>query len=304
MAIAVGAFSRKAQAPLAMAVDKVGVVRRAVAPARRSDNILVRLYQDMAENRLLAVAAGLAFYALLALVPSLAAVVSLFGLVADPAKLATSTAQLTTFMPADAAALAQKEALRLASQSTQTLSIKLAVALFLSLWSGSTAVRACFDALNVIDEQREGRTLIRLYATSLGVTLSGILVILLAIVVISANPGFVALGPVSEQTVWIYGLLRWPLFFCFAVVAITMLYWIGPSRPPSGFSRLLPGAAIAALFWAIGSSVFGWYVATLGNYTATYGSLATVVVMMTWLWLSAAIVLLGAQINYELAHKP
>ncbi len=81
---------------------------------------------------------------------------------------------------------------------------------------------------------------------------------------------------------------------------MTALYWVGPSHPPRTFWRLMRGAAAAALLWVIGSALFGWYVATLGNYTATYGSLATVVVMMTWMWVSAAIVLLGAQLNYEL----
>jgi membrane protein len=97
--------------------------------------------------------------------------------------------------------------------------------------------------------------------------------------------------------------MRWPAFFCLAVFVIAFLYWIGPSRPPAGYMRLLPGAAAAALLWALGSFVFSWYVHTLGHYSATYGSLATVVVTMTWLWVSAAIVLSGAQLNYELRRR-
>ena len=87
-------------------------------------------------------------------------------------------------------------------------------------------------------------------------------------------------------------------------MVIASLYWIGPSHPPASFLRLMRGAAAAALLWAIGSALFGRYVATLGNYTATYGSLATVVVMMTWMWVSAAIILGGAQLNYELDWRP
>jgi membrane protein len=97
--------------------------------------------------------------------------------------------------------------------------------------------------------------------------------------------------------------LRWPIFFCVAVVVIAALYWVGPSRPPAPFSRLLPGAALAALLWAAGSSLFGWYVSAMGNYSATYGSLATVAVVMTWLWVSASVVLLGAQFNFERARR-
>ncbi len=304
VAVAVGAISKRVEAPLAKAANTVGAAAAAVSPPSRSRNIFLRLYQDMSEDRLFAVAAGVAFYALLSLVPSLAAAVSLFGLVADPERLTQMPAALATVLPKEAISLVQGEAQRLASQPTPALSIKLAIALFLSLWSASAAVRACFDALNVIDKQEEQRSIVRLYATGIAVTLGGVIVLSLAVVLIGANPKFAPLGMFADETLWLYSLLRWPLFFCFAVIVLTALYWLGPSHPPAKFLRLARGAAFAALLWAIGSWAFGWYVATLGNYSATYGSLATVVVVMTWLWVSAAIVLLGAQINYELDHAP
>ena len=270
-------------------------------PKPRSSNIFVRLYQDMHEDRLFAVAAGVAFYALLALAPTLAAAVSVFGLVADPAQLAKLSRLAGTVLPGEAAKLVQQEAERLASQGAQALTFKFAIALFLSLWSSSAAVRSMFDALNVIDEQEEQRGLVRLYGTALAATLGGVVVFLLSLTVIGAIAEIVwRCGAFPEQAVWLCGLLRWPVFFVVAVLVIAMLYWIGPSQPPARFWRLLPGAALAALLWAAGSALFGWYVSAMGNYSATYGSLATVVVVMTWLWLSAAIVLLGAQLNYEL----
>ena len=293
VALAVGAVSRRAQEPVAQALATV-------APPAPPANIFVRLWRDSSEDRLLSVAAGVAFYGLLSLVPSLAAAVSLFGLFADPEKLARLPDVLTTFLPHEAVTLVQGEAQRLAAQGAPSLSVKLVIALALSLWSASAAVRALFDALNVIDEQEEKRSLVRLYATALGVTLAGIVVLSLAVLLIGASPAF--LGGLPAEAVALYGWLRWPLFFCVAVVSIAALYWVGPSHPPAGFWRLTRGAAGAALLWAIGSSLFGWYVARLGDYTATYGSLATVVVMMTWLWVSAAIVLYGAQLNYELAR--
>jgi len=299
-AVALGALTRRAQGPIVKVAGKVGDAVAAASPPSKSRNILVRVYQEAMEDRLFSVAAGLAFYALLSLVPSLAAAVSLFSLIADPEWLARMPSDLATLLPAEAVKLVGQEASRLASQPPQALSAKLAVALFLSLWSASAAVRAGFDALNVIDDQQETRSLPRLYATALAATLAGVIVLSLAVAVIGADPKFIAFGPVSSETVWLYGLLRWPLFFLVGVIVITTLYWIGPSRPPARFLALTPGAAFAALFWAIGSYAFGWYVATLGNYTATYGSLATVVVVMTWLWVSAAIILLGAQVNHAL----
>ena len=297
LAVAVGAVSRQAER-LKPAMRPSGTRPKAAALESGAENLVVRLYQDMNDDRLFAIAAGVAFYGLLSLVPSLAAAVSLFGLVADPARLAKLPEMLTSFLPHEAVTLVQGEAQRLAAQGAQALSIKLAVAVALSLWSASAAIRALFDALNIIDKQAETRSLIRLYGAALGVTLGGIVVLSLAVVLIGASPAF--LGALPHEAVWLYSLLRWPLFFCFAVAMLTALYWIGPSRPPSSFWRLMRGAAAAALLWVVGSALFGWYVATLGNYTATYGSLATVVVMMTWMWVSAAIVLLGAQLNYEL----
>ncbi|HXT09527.1 MAG TPA: YihY/virulence factor BrkB family protein [Roseiarcus sp.] len=111
-------------------------------------------------------------------------------------------------------------------------------------------------------------------------------------------------GGLPPQAAQLYGLLHWPLFFCFAVFVIAFLYWAGPCRPPARYPRLLPGAATAAFLWAFGSYVFSWYVEALANYSAAYGSLATVIVTMTWLWVSAAIILLGAQVNYELTRRP
>jgi membrane protein len=265
--------------------------------------LLVSLYRDTSEDRLFAVAAGVAFYALLALVPSLAVAVSVFGLFADPERLAKLPAVLGTFLPHEAVTLAQGEAQRLAEQSTGTLSAKLVFALAVSLWSASSAVRALFDALNVIDEQDETRSTLRLYATGLAVTLAGVIVFSLAILLIGADPKLLSFDMLPPGIARLYGLLRWPAFVCVAVFVLAFLYWIGPSRPPAKYLRLLPGAAAAALLWAIGSYAFSWYVHTLGHYSATYGSLATVIVTMTWLWVSAAIVLLGAQLNYELSPR-
>jgi membrane protein len=299
LAVAFGAVSRSAEAP----ASKAAVAPAATAAPKkpRSGNIFVRLYQDSVDDRLFAVAAGVAFYGLLSLVPSLAAAVSLFGLFANPEKLAKLPDVLTTILPHEAVTLVQGQAERLASQGASSLSLKLAIAVAISLWSASSAVRALFDALNVIDEQEEKRSFLRLYGTALAVTLGGVVVLSLAVVLIGASPAYLSALP--HEFVQIYSWLRWPVFFCFAVLVITGLYWVGPSHPPRTFWRLMRGAALAALLWAVGSALFGWYVATLGNYTATYGSLATVVVMMTWMWVSAAIILIGAQLNYELDRR-
>jgi membrane protein len=300
-AITLGAVTKRDPALVAGMSDDVG--QGAAANPRPSRSVLVRFFHNVSEDRLFAVAAGVAFYALLGLAPALAVAVSVFGLFADPARLASLPSELGAILPHEAVTLVQGEAQRLVSQSARVLSAKLALALLISLWSASSAIRALFDALNVIDEQEETRSTIRLYATGLAVMLGGVLVLSVALLLIGADPRFLSLGALNPEMVWLYGLLRWPAFFCLAVFIITFLYWAGPSRPPARFLRLMPGAAAAALLWAVGSYAFSWYVHNLGHYGATYGSLATVVVTMTWLWVSAAIILLGAQLNYELSRR-
>ena len=298
MAVGAGVALTRSQRPLDGA--RAIVSRVASTPRSGRGGVAMRVYAAAVQDRLFNVAASVAFYALLSLVPTLAAAVSLLGLFADPLTLAKAPGFLAHVLPADAISLVQGEASRLAAQPAPTLSFKLAISLGLSLWSASVAARAIFDALNVVEDVEERRSVVRLYATALAVTLGGVGVLLIAAAMIGANPDFVALGPFSRQTVFLYALLRWPLFFAIAVATIAALYRLGPCVRPAGFFRLLPGAALAAFLWAVGSSAFGWYVARLANYTATYGSLSTVAVLMTWLWLSAAIVLLGAQVNHEI----
>jgi len=306
LAVGVGATVGQSQTRQAKVRGAVSGVVPSAAPAfsvNREAGFVMRVLNAASEDRLFNVAASVAFYALLSIVPTLAAGVSLFGLFADPRALTHAPDFLAKILPAEAISLVQGEATRLASQPAPTLSFKLAISLALSLWSASAAVRAMFDALNVVENVEEGRSIVRLYATAMAVTLGGVVVLLIAGTMIGANPGFVALGPFTQETVFLYAMLRWPLFFAVAVATIAALYRLGPCVRPAGYFRLLPGAAFAAFLWAAGSSAFGWYVATMANYTATYGSLATIASLMTWLWLSSAIVLLGAQINHEIVNR-
>ena len=297
LALAAGALLARAQAPLAR------LIAPAPSPVERGVGVAMRVIDDTAKARLLSVAASVGFYALLSIVPTLAAAVALAGMFIDPNSLADAPSALGKILPAAAVSLVEGEAHRLAAQPLHTLSLKLGVALALSIWSASAAVRALFDALNVIEERQETRPILRRYATALAVTLGGVAVLSGAAAIIGASPTFLAQGPFSQETLWLYGALRWPAFFAVGVLAIAGLYRIGPSEAPAPFLRLLPGAAFAAFLWAAGSWAFSWYVATLANYTATYGSLATVAILMTWLWLSAAIVLLGAEVNHEINRR-
>jgi membrane protein len=266
-------------------------------------DVLLRTYTEIFDDRLLSVAAGVAFYALLALVPGLSVLVSLYGFVADPQHLSGQLKPLLDVLPEAGAQIVAEQVMRIAAKSTNALSFYLLISLSVAGWSANAAVKAMFDALNVIYDETEKRSFLRFNALSLVTTISAIAFLLMILFTVAILPAILSWTPYQtllEQVLW---LVRWPVFLVVAIAAIAMLYRIGPSRRAPRFPWVLPGATVAALAWVGASYLFGWYVSTLSDYTATYGSLAAIVVFMTWLWLSVTIVLIGAEINAELEHQ-
>lgn len=281
--------------------------RDAVSPTQMTwvgwRDVVLRTWSGAMDDHIFTVAASVAFYCLLAFVPALSVLVSLYGLFGDPGRLAVIPDWMDRFLPGEAVKMVQNEAMRLAGQPGGQLSINLFLGVALSLWSASAAAKSLFDALNLIYEEREKRSFLVYSATALAVTLLGTIFFVLAIVAIGATPGLLALAELPPAAAVTFDALRWPLFGIFSIFALAVLYWLGPSRRPARFTWLLPGATAAAIVWSVGSAGFSWYANTLAHYSATYGSLAAVVILMTWLWLSASVVLLGAQLNSELEHQ-
>jgi membrane protein len=266
-------------------------------------DVLLRFAGNMSENRLTSLAGAVAFFTLLSLVPALSLFVTIYRYFTDPLTIAGQLDSITVVLPEAARDLIREQAVRLATQGASSLSVTFLISFVVAAWSANAAVKAVFDALNIIYREREKRSFIRLNAISLMTTISGVVMLSLALTVIAIVPVITALFPFAHELERVVRLVRWPSFFLVATLAIAWLYWIGPSRRRPRFAWVMPGAVLAALFWAAASFAFSWYVGTLGNYTATYGSLATVVVFMTWLWLSATIVLAGAELNAELEHQ-
>lgn len=266
-------------------------------------DVLLRFGGNVADNRLSSLAGAVAFFTLLSMVPALSLLVTLYRFFTDPATIAGQLDAVTTVLPAAARDLIHEQAMRLALQPAFTLSLTFTVSLLVAVWSANAAVKALFDALNIIYREQEKRSFVWLNVISLMTTLSGVVLLVVALVVIASVPVVTALFPFATELERLLRIVRWPAFYVFATLSIAGLYWIGPSRERARFVWVMPGALAAALLWAGASFAFSWYVGTLGNYTATYGSLATVVVFMTWLWLSAMIVLGGAELNAELEHQ-
>jgi membrane protein len=266
-------------------------------------DILWRTYREMQTDRLLSIAGGVSFFALLAIFPAITALVSAYGLFFNTGTIVDDIGQLNDVVPVTVLTIVHEQAMRIASNSGQTLSLGLVLGILISLWSAMGGVKAIIDALNVIYEQRESRSLIKLNVVALIFTLFGFATFLLAMAAIVVLPlvlSPIGLGSLAET---ITRIARWPVLLIFLLLGLAILYRYGPDRRAARWQWVSVGSVFAALTWFAASFLFSWYLTNFANYNATYGSLGAVVGLMTWLWISTIVVLLGAELNAEIEHQ-
>jgi membrane protein len=272
-------------------------------PARGWKDILWRVYNRITECRVIAIAAGVTFYALLAIFPAIAALISIYGLFADPGTIASHLDSIASFVPGGAIEVIRDQMNRLASQGKGTLGLAFVVGLGFSLWSANAGIKALFDALNVVYGEKEKRGFVRLNLVSLGFTLAAIVFLLLALALIAVAPVALQYIGLESATEWIIKISRWPLLFVAVGLALSVLYRYGPSRMEPQWRWVTLGSVIAALLWIALSLLFSWYAENFGSYNKTYGSLGAIIGFMTWIWLSTIVVLAGAAIDAEMEHQ-
>jgi membrane protein len=270
-------------------------------PAKGWKDILLRVYRGISDDRILANAAAVTFYALLALFPAIAALVSIYGLFADPASIQQHLDAVSGVLPGGAVDVIRDQLNRLAAQPRGTLGVSFVIGLVISLWSANGGIKAMFDALNMVYEEKEERSFVRLNATSLAFTVSMIVFLLVAIGAIVAIP--IALNYLPGFIGEILNYARWPAMLVLVALALACIYRYGPSRKEPRWRWLTWGSAFAALAWLGFSAIFSYYAANFGNFNKTYGSLGAVIGFMTWMWLSVAVILIGAKLNAEMEHQ-
>jgi membrane protein len=273
-------------------------------PAKGWRDIAWRVYEGIQNDRVLLVAAGVTYYALLALFPATAALVSLYGQFAETSSIMDHLRIASGFLPDGALEVVGDQVKRIAAQGQASLGVAFLGTLALSLWGANAGTKAIFDVLNIIYKEREKRSFIRLTLWSLAFTFATILLVLLAFAGIVAVPVALKLFGIPDQSgaAWLT-LLRWPLLYIVVLFALACLYRYGPSRTKPQWRWVSWGSAVAGAIWLVGSLLLSWYVANFGSYNATYGSLGAVIGVMVWIWLSTIIVLLGAEINAEMEHQ-
>jgi membrane protein len=281
--------------------------RKAAAPThipwRGWKDILARTYQEVLDDRILSLAAGVVFFCLAALFPAIAAGVSSYALFADAGTIGKHLSLLANMVPGSALDMVAEEITRIAAKSDGKLTFGFLLGFGIALWSANAGMKAIFDALNIIYDEDEKRGIIKLNLISLFFTFCAIGGALLAIGAVVVFPLVLAAFGLSSFDAPIIAFLRWPLMFVLVIVGLAVLYRYGPSRRRAQWRWLSVGSVFAAVTWLVVSSLFSWYLGNFANYNATYGSLGAVVGLMMWMWLSTIVVLVGAELNSEIEHQ-
>lgn len=273
-------------------------------PAAGWWDVLKRAYAEATNDNLSLISAGVAFYFFLALVPLLAALVLTYGLIADPSTVMRHVQGLTQMLPADAARLIGEQLLSVSQTAQGKKGFGLLLALLLSLYGGMRGASSIITALNIVYEEEEGRGFVKTTLLAFAMTIGVVIVGVAAIIAISAM-GYVdrLLSGVSPVLHWLAKLASWLMTAALASLAIAAVYRYGPDRDEPKWRWLTPGSMVTTLLWLVATLGFGFYVSNFGSYNATYGSLGAVVVLLMWLYLSAYVLLLGAELNSELEHQ-
>ena len=268
-------------------------------PAAGWKDIVWRAWAEISDQNLFLIAGGVTYAVLLALFPGLAALVSIYGLAFDTAQIEKQVAALSGVLPAQTQELLSQEMHSLVEGSTGALGAAAVIGLLLALWSASRGMSGLITAINIAYEEKERRSFLRFNLIALGLTLGVVVGGVLAIALIAVLPAAVQLLTVGSATKWLLLLVQWPLLIILVMAGLALLYRFGPDRDKPQWRWVTPGAIAATVFWVVASIGFTFYVGNFNNYNKTYGSLGGVVVLLTWLYLSSLVVLLGAVINAQ-----
>lgn len=272
-------------------------------PRRGWMDILKRTWSQIGRNHLAMIAAGIAFYALLALFPAIAATISIWGLLADPQQIEQQIDQASTMLPGEAASIITEQARSIAGSTGQGIGLAAIGGILLALYSSSKGAKALIEGLNIAYGEEEQRGFIRLNLIALGLTLAAIVAAILTLGAIAVLPALLGGIGLGSTVATLLALLRWPILFAFAMGMLAVFYRYAPSRDEPRWQWVSWGAGAATLLWLLGSIGFSLYVANFNTYNETYGTLGAVIILLLWLFLSAFVVLLGAQLNAEMEHQ-
>jgi len=269
-------------------------------PARGWLQVAKRVKDEAKADNASLLAGGVAFFALLALVPLLVAVLAIWGIFASPADATRLIRDLASGLPNSAQRLVSDQLRSISTRSNGGLGITAIISIVIALWSASSGTKHLIEAVNTAYDEEEGRGFVRVRGLALLLTLGAIVFLLVAI-------GFIAVVPSALDDAGIPDAVRtaveiaiWPALGVMMVLGLAVLYRVAPDRDDPKWRWVSWGAVVATVLWLVGSAGFAVYASNFGSYDETYGSLGGVVVLMLWLYLTALVVVLGAEINAAL----
>ncbi len=254
------------------------------------------------QDHLSMVAAAMSYYMLFAFVPFLGSIILLYTLFSNPQELTSQITSMAEKLPAEVQEIIGNQIRQFAGQTSQ-LRVGAIVSLLVTIWAASKGTRALIDALNIIYEREEKRNFIKLGLFSFLLTISATLLSVISVGVIVGMPNIIKFFPLSDSVKSLLPFISWGiLLFSFAGF-LTLSYGVGACRNWRYWKKIMIGAGFASLVWALASLLFTWYVASFGNFNKTYGSLAAIIVLMFWFYITSYIILLGAEISASLEKR-
>src|SRR5215218_6507282 len=261
-------------------------------------DIAKRTGKEVKADQVPLLAAGVAFYILLALFPAIIAGVSIYGLVADPQTVRDQINQLAQTLSPETATLIGQQVQQVNSSAEGALGLATVIGILTALWSASSGMKALITGVNLAYDEAEGRKFVKLRGLSILMTLAAMVVLGVALALIVGFPAVADDWP--TPLAWTAGILRWVLLAALLLAALAVLYRYAPNRDEPRWTWVSWGSGIATLLWILASVGFSIYANSFGNYNKTYGALAGVIILMFWLFLTAFVVLVGAELNTEM----
>lgn len=260
--------------------------------------IVKRVYHEISRDRVSLISAGVAFYMMVALVPTIGTVIALYSLVSDPSDVQEQMVNLRGVVPPDALALINTELTQLVERES-VAGWGLAISLLITLWGASKAMDALITALNIAYSEPDSRNFVTRKLVGLWLTAAAVIFFVVVVLGIAALPAILAAAGIDSATEKIVILLRWPILFVSAVIGLAILYRFAPARKNARWRWITPGSIFAASIWVLASIGLSWYVSNFGDFGKAYGSLGAVVLLLLWFYLTGFIVMVGAEINAE-----
>lgn len=278
--------------------------RRATSPLSVTRHgwwsVLWRVYRSTQQHHIGMMASSIAFYGLLSLFPAIAALISIWGMYADPAQVQQQLVNLDEFIPAEAASIIEHQAEVVTASAGQGLNLAAIGSLLFTLYSASKSVQSFTEGLSIIYGEKEQRHFLVQIILNVVLTLGMILLAIFMLFSVAILPAIMNFFPFTDTLTTSLYYLRWLIMLCVITLGIAVLYRFGPNRSAPRWEWLSIGTITSTLLWILGSLGFSLYVSHFGSYNSTYGSIGAVVILLMWFWLSSYIILLGASINCEL----